>query len=217
MRTRIPLFITMAAAVLSTTGCLVNHKNVITTEIDKLRAHIFRADWKAVDSMMTKDFTYTNYLETTYDTRAGKNWGKRYYMKSFTLIPQHKALYFEPTTFVKVSETQYRVVVDGRLTIHGGRDGQTNVTWKIEQSWKKEGEVWKLASVKDRGAKTSNYGANIDEQYVIQAPAAPTKTAAKPAPKPAPKKKASSGSRGGVAGGASQALKTKKRFTDAVK
>jgi hypothetical protein len=221
MRTRIPLILSMVAVLISTTGCnlLVNNQNVISQEIDKIRAQIFKADWKAVDDMMMSDFTFTNYLNKKYDTRAGKNWGKRYFMKSFTLIPQHKALYMDPVNFVRISDTQYKVGIDARLTIYGGPDGQTNLTWKTEQLWKKEGEVWKLAAVIDRGAKLSNSGRNFDEAYVTKV-ATPKPVAKKPAPKPAAKpaaKKSSGGSRGGVAGTASQAMQTKKRFTDKVK
>ena len=110
---------------------------------------------------MTDDFAWTSSDKVTYKTkkrgRKKKEFGKIFFQNSIDKLPRNRIAFFmEATEFKKVTSDRYIVTVSSRLKIRKGAADNDNIKWTSFHAWKKVGDKWMLASIKDITQKIGN-------------------------------------------------------------
>ncbi len=132
-------------------GMLESGKREVTDKIDRLQFRIDQDRWKNVAELMADDFTYENEKGQSASGKAGKI----AFHRSIKQIRNMTQFSFEVDTIAKRGKSYYATVVV-YADVQRNQSSTKSVSWMMRQTWKKVGEKWLLAKVKDLSPRKSS-------------------------------------------------------------
>ena len=150
----------------SASGCkfleyFKSSKKQVKRQVERIKAGVNNSNWVLIDSIMTKDFTWTTSDGITYKNQKRKKktieFGKKFFKESVQNLPRNRmAFYMDVTDIEKITKTRYLATINSRLQIRLGPGDTDNIKWTSNQTWVKQGDRWLLTALKDTSEKMGN-------------------------------------------------------------